>query len=83
MDIIEVGIIAYLAVMERRVVYAGMDLKSTGEDDLLAERTYLIMTGEGRITHVERVERLCDLQLSPVGCHATLRLQLSNLFCSK
>ena len=79
MDVIQVRIVAYLAVMQGRVIDTRMDLQPTRQFYLTTESTDLIMAGETGMMHVLRIKILRHLYVSPIGRRATLCLHLRNL----
>ena len=79
MDVIEVAVVAYLAVMQRSMIDTRMDLQSTRQRYLTRKNTQLVMPRESSITHELRVERFGYFHLRPVLSCTPLCLQLRNL----
>ena len=79
-DIVEVHIVAYLAVVEHGMLYAGMHTQPAREGKLAVEHAHLHRAGELHIAHESGVKAVFHPYLVPVFCRATLRNQLRLLY---
>ena len=79
-DIVEVHIVAYLAVVEHGMLYAGMHTQPAREGKLAVEHAHLHRAGELHIAHESSVKAVFHPHLAPVLCRAALRYQLRLLY---
>ena len=75
-DIVEVHVIAYLAVVQYGMLNAGMHAQPAGEFKLAIEHTHLHRAGELHIANESSVKAVFHPHLAPVLCRAALRYQL-------
>ena len=75
-DIVQMAVVIYFHVVQRRVEDTGVHLQTAWQRNLLVKSTKLAMTRKTGIFHIVSAESVSHFHVRPVLSHTVLRLQL-------